>query len=223
MILDKFSLIGKTAIITGGEGLLGGIIKRTIRELGGTYHSIDLKDGADWKVNIAVYSEVLRLAHLPCDILINNAVGNQKPDIDPGNRWEPDLAVGLTGALNMLTILGPSLIERKGVVLNIGSDLSLIGPDMSLYPEGMRKPVSYSVVKHGIIGLTRYVAATYPKIRCNCLCPGSIEQGQRVPKNIMGRNARIDEMKGPVAFMLSDASSFMTGATVVVDGGRSVL
>ena len=125
----------------------------------------------------------------------------------------------LTAALNMVE----AFHDRLSVVLNIGSDLGLVAPDQTLYPPWQVKPASYSVVKHGLIGLTRYIAATYPHIRCNCLCPGGIDRGQAVPHNIMGRNAKLEEMKGPIAFLLSDASSFMTGAVLTVDGGRTCL
>jgi NAD(P)-dependent dehydrogenase (short-subunit alcohol dehydrogenase family) len=221
MVLDKFSLAGKTAIVTGGEGMIGRMICETIQELGGKAHSVDIRGPSS--LDITVFSDCLRLADVPCDILINNAVGNQKASESIFNNWEEDLQVGLTGAANMIDVLGPSLRKRKGVILNMGSDLSLIGPDQSLYPNGLKKPLSYSVVKHGIIGLTRYFATTWPEVRCNCLCPGGVDIGQKVPAVPMGRLARLDELKGPVAFLISDASSYVTGAILSVDGGRTAI
>lgn len=223
MILDKFSLRGKTALIAGGEGLLGKAIKETIKELDGHALSVDIKHGADIICDLTVFTSVLSLAHLPIDILINCAVGNQKPGYDFSLNWEQDLRLGLTASMYTIECLGDQLRKRNGVILNVGSDLSLIAPDNSLYPPNMVKPLSYSVVKHGIIGLTRYFAALWPNVRCNCLCPGGIEQGQKVPKNIIGRNAKLSEITGPVAFLISDASSFMTGSIMTVDGGRTCL
>lgn len=221
-VLEQFSLKGKVAIVTGGEGLLGNIICETIRELDGKAISIDLKNGFD----ITKADEVEKLPKIftQCDILINNAVGNQKPVKDLGDGWAQDLDIGLTGSLRMIGAFAPILQRSKGVILNIGSDLSLIGPDPRLYEPGTMKPVSYSVVKHGIVGLTRYFAAVLGgKVRVNCLCPGGIDQGQKVPYLPMGRLAKPHELKGPIAFLVSDASSYVTGAILSVDGGRTAI
>jgi len=223
MILEQFSLRGKTALVAGGEGLIGKEICRTIKDLDGHAISVDIKHGADILCDLTVFASVLSLSHLPIDILINCAVGNQKPGYSFSLNWQQDLAIGITAAAYTIECLGDQLRKRNGVILNIGSDLGLIAPDNSLYPSRMVKPLSYSVVKHGIIGLTRYFAALWPNVRCNCLCPGGIEQGQKVPKNIIGRNADISEIMGPVAFLVSPASSFMTGSIMVVDGGRTAL
>jgi len=220
-VLDQFSLKGKTAIVTGGEGMMGKMICQTIKELGGDAISIDIVETADQYCDITVFSDVLRLAGIPVDILVNNAVGNQKASESPYNRWELDLRIGLTGTVNVVQVLGDELVKRKGVILNIGSDLSLIGPDQSLYQNGLVKPLSYSVVKHGIVGLTRYFATLWPEVRCNCLCPGGVDVGQKVPHVPMGRLARLEELKASVAFLVSPASSYLTGAVLVADGGRT--
>ena len=223
-VLDQFSLKGRTAIVTGGEGMLGKMICETVKELGGHALSIDLKGNADHLCDITKADDVERLSHIvtKCDILINNAVGNQKPVTDLGDGWAHDLDVGLTGALRMIGAFAPALRQSHGVILNIGSDLSLIGPDPRLYEAGSMKPVSYSVVKHGIVGMTRYFAALFgSKVRCNCLCPGGIDVGQSLPWLPMKRLAKIEEMKGPVAFLISDASNYCTGSVLVADGGRT--
>ena len=224
-VLDQFSLKTKVAIVTGGEGLLGRMICETIRDLGGTAMSIDIKPTADHVIDITDGQAVAQAADgmPPIDILVNCAVGNQAPVSDAAMNFGPDLMVGLVGSLHMTAAFG-SKMPAGGVILNIGSDLSLIAPDFSLYPAGTSKPVSYSVVKHGLVGMTRYFAAFWGgKIRVNALCPGGIKVGQALPRVPMGRLARLDEMRGPVAFMVSDASSYMTGACVVVDGGRTII
>ena len=224
-VLDQFSLQSKVAIVTGGEGLFGREICATIRDLGGTALSIDIVPTADHVIDITDGGAVAKAADgmAPVDILVNCAVGNQKPVPDASMNFGPDLMVGLVGSLHMTAAFG-SKMAAGGVILNIGSDLSLIAPDFALYPVGTSKPVSYSVVKHGIVGMTRYFAAFWGgKIRVNCLCPGGIDVGQALPRVPMGRLAKIDEMRGPVAFLVSPASSYMTGACLVVDGGRTII
>ena len=226
MILDLFSLKGKTAIVTGGEGLLGKMMCQTIRELGGTAISVDIKTSADIECDITNPLEVNHLAReVPkLDILINNAVGNQKPVTNWHDGWIGDMRIGMKGQIEMLRSFEPHLKASKGVVLNMGSDMALIAPDQSLYPEGTVKPMSYSVIKHGMVGLTRYLAALWGgQVRVNCLCPGGVQQGQKIPRCPMNRLAELHEMSGPVAFLISDASSYMTGAILSVDGGRTAI
>ncbi len=177
------------------------------------------------------------------DVLINNAANNPKVEeasenmksagfVDfPLDIWNKDLEVGLTGTLNCCQIFGRVMEKSKsGVILNISSDYGIIAPDQRLY-DGVVKPVSYSVVKHGVIGLTKYLAAYWGHlgIRTNVLCPSGIYNGQddgfveRFSNNVpMGRMSRPDEYIGTVLYMISDASSFMNGATVVIDGGKTI-
>lgn len=184
------------------------------------------------------------------DGLINNAANNPKvEDSDnmafsrlenfPIGLWNSDVAVGLTGAFLCSKYFGSSIADNPdgGSIINISSDLGLIAPDQRLYrkegvPEHLQpvKPVTYSVVKTGLIGLTRYLATYWAdrKVRCNAFCPGGVENNQdraflldvssRIP---MGRLARPDEYRGFVTFLLSQASSYVNGAIIAVDGGRS--
>ena len=144
----------------------------------------------------------------------------------------------MTGAFLCSQVIGSEMARRKcGVIVNIASDLALIGPDQRLYrKEGLRedqqpvKPVSYSVVKTGLIGLTRYLATYWAAdgVRVNSISPGGVFNGQpqpfldRISQLIpLGRMADITEYEGALLFLCSDASSYMTGANLVIDGGRS--
>ncbi len=185
------------------------------------------------------------------DILINNAADNPKVESKefaskqwcrlenfPLNAWEKSISVGLTGAFLCSKVFGTEMAKRgKGVILNIASDLAVIAPDQRIYrTPGLSienqpvKPVTYSVVKAGLIGLTRYIATYWNEfgVRSNALVPGGVynEQPddfvQRLTNLIpMGRMANADEYKAAVAFLVSDASSYMTGASLVIDGGRT--
>lgn len=193
--------------------------------------------------------EQLMARHGRVDILINNAARNPKvesaDDKDfsrlehfPWEQWRLDLDVGLGGAFNCAKVFGTQMARQgAGVIVNIASDLGVIAPDQRLYrvdgrePEQQPvKPVTYSVVKHGLIGLTKYLATYWCEqgVRCNALSPGGVYAGQNdvfvsklaqlIP---LGRMAEADEYRGAVAFLCSDASSYMNGANLVVDGGRS--
>ena len=187
--------------------------------------------------------------HGRVDVLINNAANNPKVEAGgsvafsrmetfPIAQWQRDLDVGLTGAFLCCQIIGREMAaRRKGVIVNIASEYGVIAPDQRLYrvdglpdDEQPAKPVSYTVVKSGIIGMTRYLATYWADrgVRVNSLTVGGIENGQdpqflarardRIP---LGRMAQVDEYQGAILFLASDASSFMTGSNLVVDGGKS--
>ena len=184
------------------------------------------------------------------DALVNNAANNPQVDKQSGKNfsrlenfpienWNTDVAVGLTGAFLCAKHYGTAISKNLegGVIINISSDLGLIAPDQRLYEKPSLqkdkqpvKPVTYSVIKTGLIGLTRYLATYWPdRVRCNALCPGGVDTGlpkefvEKIIKRVpMGRMATPDEYKGALIFLLSDASQYMNGAIVSMDGGRSV-
>jgi NAD(P)-dependent dehydrogenase (short-subunit alcohol dehydrogenase family) len=193
--------------------------------------------------------ETVLRTHGRVDILINNAANNPKVEDAADvafsrlerfslDQWNADLAVGLTGAFLCSQVVGRELARRgAGVIVNISSEYGMIAPDQRLYrqagvpdDEQPVKPVTYSVVKAGIMGLTGYLATYWADrgVRCNTLTVGGVFNGQpdefvsraasRIP---MGRMANPDEYEGAIVFLCSDASSFMTGANLVVDGGQT--
>lgn len=153
--------------------------------------------------------------------------------------WENQIRVGLTGAFICSKIFGTKMAKfGGGVIVNIASDLSVIAPDQRLYEKvGVKsdeqpvKPITYAVIKSGLIGLTRYLATYWHNcgVRVNALSPGGVYEGQEdgfvtklsalIP---LGRMAHADEYRSAIQFLSSDASSYMTGQNLVIDGGRSV-
>ncbi len=184
------------------------------------------------------------------NILVNNAAIDPKVNADslvetsrlehfPLEQWEFQIRVGLTGAMLCSQVFGGWMAANSGgVILNIASDLSVFAPDQRIYrkdglPEERQpvKPVTYSVIKTGLVGLTRYLATYWAdrNVRVNALSPGGVyvNQPETFVKKLtnlipLGRMARRDEYRGTVQFLCSDASSYMTGQNIVVDGGRSV-
>jgi len=175
-------------------------------------------------------------------VLINNAALNPKFQVSKNNnlenfdlqQWNKEISVGLTGVFLLSKIIGTKMKKKGGVIVNISSDLGIIAPDQRLYEaknSSFKKPITYSAIKHGVIGITKYLSTYYAKfgIRVNCLCPGSVfdEQDKKFVKKIsklipMSRMAKVDEYKSAIQFLCSDASSYMTGQNLIIDGGRSV-
>lgn len=210
-------------------------------------HACDITD----KNSIEDVCEEIISQYGRVDVLINNAANNPKVENDfntsdasgflsfPYEIWNKDIAVGLTGAFFCCQVFGRIMEQQgSGVILNISSDYGILAPDQRLYEvEGVpadkqkKKPVSYSVVKHGIIGLSKYLATYWGDkgIRTNTLCPSGIYDGQdevfvsKFIKNVpMNRMSEPDDYLGTVLYMISEASSFMNGATVIIDGGKSI-
>jgi len=201
---------------------------------------------------IAAVAAQMRAEGRRVDILVNNAAIDPKVSGDRGvvetsrfesfplGQWNLQIAVGLTGAFLCSQVFGSAMAAdgRGGVILNIASDLSVFSPDQRLYrkpdlPEALQpvKPVTYSVIKTGLIGLTRYLSTYWADrgVRANALSPGGIYTGQadefvqRLTHLIpMGRMATRDEYHAVVQFLCSDASAYLNGQNIVMDGGRSV-
>ncbi len=152
----------------------------------------------------------------------------------PLEQWQTALDVNLTGMfLCCQAAVKPMLAQgKKGSIINICSTYGLVAPDQRIYQRDGKqtsyKPVYYSVTKAGVLGLTRYLATYYAgtDIRVNALTPGGIFNDHDetfltayTARTVMGRMANKDEMNGALLFLASDASSYMTGSNLVVDGG----
>lgn len=186
------------------------------------------------------------------DVLVNNAAID--PKVIPGDdsalasrfenfslaEWNRQIEVGLTGAFLCCQAFGSGMAARRsGAIINIASDLAVIAPDQRIYRvEGVAeesqpvKPVSYSVIKTGLVGLTRYLAAYWAAagVRVNAISPAGVYHRQspdfvaRLTNLIpLGRMADADEYRAAIQFLASPASGYMTGHNLVVDGGRSVI
>ena len=269
-IQEKFDLTGKTAIVTGGSGLLGAEFSRTLAEAGANVVVADIAEDAAQKTASGLadvgfpvasfgldvtrkesaeemVSETLK-KFSSLDILVNSAALDPKFDADAAERgiapgafedypleqWNAALNVNLTGMfLVTQACVAPMIAQgKRGSIINICSTYGLNGPDQRIYiKDGQRmayKPVYYTTTKAGVVGFTKYLAAYYAEtdIRVNALTPGGVynDHDETFTKNysaktIMGRMARKDEMNGALLYLASDASSYMTGSNVVVDGG----
>jgi len=181
------------------------------------------------------------------DGLVNNAAIDPKFDVEqseqrkqrfedyPLDLWKKSLDVNLTGCFLCCQAVGRVMVDQgSGAIVNIASTYGLVAPNQSLYLEegetepSRIKPPDYPVTKAGVAQLTRYLASYWGRkgIRVNTLSPGGVQSQQDAgfvaryaSMTPMGRMARQDEMSGALIFLLSDASSYMTGANLVVDGG----
>ena len=263
---NLFDLTGKTALITGGGGLLGPKHAEAIVEYGGKviladWHEDRAKEKAELIGESATYEymdvtdkESIQSVvdkHDKIDILINNAAKDPKVKkgggLTPDSRfetmtedyWKEGIDACINGTFLCSQIVSNKMLENGGgVILNISSDLGVISPDQRIYrQEGISedmqnvKPITYSAAKWAVVGMTKYLAVYFAQrgIRVNCLSPTGVynnhpEDFVKKLSNIipMGRMADIDEYKGAIVFLCSDASSYMTGENLVIDGGKTV-
>ena len=187
-------------------------------------------DLADEKSIIALRDSVIERAGR-VDVLVNNAVLRpMKGWHDPAETWARSMDVNATGLFLITRAFGESMAEAgSGSIVNIGSTQGIIGPDFWLYEKvGWGAPPDYFFHKGGMLNFTRYVAAHYgPRgVRCNLISPGGFFAGQErefveryEQRTFLGRMANDTDLKGAVVFLASDASAYVTGANLMVDGG----
>jgi NAD(P)-dependent dehydrogenase (short-subunit alcohol dehydrogenase family) len=235
-------LAGAVAVVTGASGKLGPVWTAALREAGATVAGLDLRaaegvEAADVTDRDAVQAACERIVgrHGAPHVLVNNAGIDVSPEGEGGEERLEDFRrtvdVNLAGAFNATQVFGPHMVRAgRGSIVNVGSLYASISPEPRFYDhlEGFVKPAAYGASKAGVIHLTRYFARRWGPhgVRVNALSPGGLLAGQdeqflakycaRVP---LGRMAEPADLTGPLVFLASDASRYLTGHELRVDGG----
>ena len=182
----------------------------------------------------------LKKKYIFIDVLINNAaidsVPNKKKNSITLKKWNNEIAVGLTGSFLMIKFFGEEMVKKGGGrIVNVGSDLSVIAPNQDIYKNTFSdfvKPVTYSVIKHGLLGMTKYYASLYAdkNVNVNMLSPGPIYNNQDksfvkelikfIPKKRMGNQ---QELLSALEFLINIDNTYMTGQNLIIDGGRTIV
>ena len=225
-------------------------VTNELRQIGLSGEILNYEIDITNELRVQAIKNDLSTRKISVNVLINNAAINPKYEVLVGGKngsrvedfnlldWDSQLDVGLKGAFICSKVFGSEMAKQgKGVIINIASDLSIIAPDQRIYKSDNStesqnvKPITYSVIKSGLIGMTKYLATYWSEsnVRVNALSPGGVYENQnsefvdRLTKLIpLGRMASPDEYKSAIQFLCSDASSYMTGQNLVIDGGRSV-
>jgi NAD(P)-dependent dehydrogenase (short-subunit alcohol dehydrogenase family) len=260
---DRFDLSGRTAIVTGGGGILGqgfcrvladngarvavfeideAIARKTVEAIGGGAIAVGCDVSDPKSVADAVTRVVREFGGI--DILHNNAASKSRDlarffdafEDYTLETWREIMSVNIDGMFLMAQAVGRQMIAqgRGGSIIQTASIYGVVAPDQRIYEgshylgRAINTPAVYSASKAAVIGLTQYLAAYWGAhgIRVNTLTPGGVESGQndvfskkysaRVP---MGRMAQADEMQSALLFLASDASSYVTGQNLIIDGG----
>lgn len=250
-------LKNKNVIITGGSGFLGSQITEAFLKEQCNVIILDIKKPSNllekkifFRCDIENPKDVFKISNIikkkfkRIDILINNAAFNPTPKKKKKkkffkslnvNEFKKEISINLIGSFLICKYFGELMEKQKngGNIINISSDLSIIAPNQKIYKHlNFLKPASYSISKHGILGLTKYIAADINnhKIRCNSVALGGIfnNQEKKFVKNLkklipMNRMAKKNEYNDLILFLSSKSSSYINGATVVADGGRTII
>lgn len=251
MYKELFSCKGKTAVVTGGAGLIGSKIVKALHEFGADVYIADIdknkvdeiiKDVAVKFVYLDITSEdsiqkalteVIKKSG-KIDILVNCAYPRTKDwgvkfENIPFNSWKTNLDNHLGGYFLCCQKAAEQMKVKGGAIINLSSIYGVVAPDFSIY-EGteMTMPAAYSAIKGGIISLTKYIATYYGgyNVRANTISPGGIFDNQPesfvekyTKKTPLKRMGAPDDIIGAVIFLASDASSYITGQNILIDGG----
>lgn len=255
-VLQRFSLAGKVAVVTGGTGLYGRPFAEALGQAGATVvvtsrsasaaettaRQLDMGPGSAIGIELdqGVPDSIMRFGaklidhcgHV--DVLVNNAVHRQGRGIDDTSAadWDATSAVNSRGLFLLTQLITQRMREQGsgGSVINIGSIYGIVGPDFAIYDgTTMTSPAFYSYDKAGMIGFTRYLASALGPdgIRVNCLCPGGLRSGDQdktfvaayESRTPLRRLAVADDVTPSLIYLASDASRYVTGVTLPVDGG----
>jgi NAD(P)-dependent dehydrogenase (short-subunit alcohol dehydrogenase family) len=268
MNFERFSLRGRTAIVTGATGLLGRQHCEALAEAGANVVVTDLDASAcdalarsierldvptlGVAADITDKGAVVRLKERALerfgavDVLVNNAAVDDKfalgSDLAESRfenysleRWQRSLDVNVTGTFLCCQVLGGEMARRgKGAIVNVASTYGVVAPDQALYqgPDGEQrffKSAAYPTSKGAVLALTRFLGTYWGRagVRVNALSPGGVEAPGQDPHFVasysrrtpLGRMAKSDDYRGALVFLASDASSYLTGSNLVVDGG----
>jgi NAD(P)-dependent dehydrogenase (short-subunit alcohol dehydrogenase family) len=243
MAASSSPLAGAVAVVTGASGRLGPVWIEALAEAGATVVGVDL-EGSDGVVAADVTDRAsldaarreIEAEHGTVGVLVNNAGIDQPPDPAAGgaetiDRFRETVDVNLAGTFNAIQAFGPAMVEAgRGSIVNLGSLYATVAPEPRFYDHlpGFVKPAAYAASKAGVLQLTRYYARLWGPhgVRVNALSPGGVRATQdpeflekycaRVP---LGRMAEPDDLRGPLVFLASDASRYVTGHELRVDGG----
>lgn len=267
---ELFSLKGKTAIVTGGCGILGQRFCNGLAELGANVAIVDLNE-TDAQAAAREISQRygIKVMGIACDVsspqsvenmvhqvitefgainILHNNAASKSANLNAFfapfeeynlDEWRRIMSVNIDGMFLVAQAVGKQMIAQKtgGSIIQTASIYGIMAPDQRIYEgsyyldRAINTPAVYSVSKAAVVGLTMYLSAYWADkgIRVNTLTPGGVESGQndefkkrysaRIP---MGRMAQRDEMVGALIYLASDASSYVTGQNIVVDGGLSV-
>ena len=264
-----FSLAGKTAIVTGGTGLIGKKHCEALSQAGANVIVADIASvsthefaqslgenamGIAMDVTNAESLEKAKNEILArfgsIDILVNNAAINdmfENPEMAaelsafekyPLESFRKSLEVNVLGVFLCSQIFGSEMAKQgAGSIINVASTYGMVGPDQSIYKnqageQTFFKSPSYPTTKGAVLNFTRYLAAYWGKqgVRVNTLSPGGVENSQDdffvqqySAKTLLGRMAQSTDYQGALIFLASDASAYMTGANLVVDGGWTAI
>jgi NAD(P)-dependent dehydrogenase (short-subunit alcohol dehydrogenase family) len=252
---DRFDLTGKTALVTGGAGLIGEALCEALADHGATVvvgdvavdPGRDLADrlGADVEfrelditseASVEETIDAIRADHRQLDVLVNSAYPRNEHYGRPYEEvafedWQENLDLHLNGYFCTSYHASLAMLDDEvaGSIINLGSTYGVRAPEFSVYDgTDMTSPVEYAGIKGGIVNLTRYLASYLGEdgIRANTLSPGGVFADQHPSfveayerRTMLGRMAEPEDLKGPVVFLASDASRYVTGHNLLVDGG----
>jgi len=255
-VLDRFSLKGKVALVTGGAGLYGRQIVRALAEAGAETYVVSrhvealerlaaqhraegltvtaLKYDQGDETSILALRDTILSQSGRCEILVNNAVARPMKDgyESGGDSFDESMHINATGLFLVTRAFGDAMAERgAGSIINIGSIMGMIGPDPTNYRGTTMHAWApdYFFHKGGMVNFTRFVASYYGArgVRCNCLSPGGLRTKdhpepfvrQYSDRTFLGRFANDTDLMGAIVFLAGDASAYITGINLPVDGG----